>query len=76
MSIVVVIGPMRELCQVRGTSDFDHVAVVLDLKVPPQAFRSNEGQQDHICIHASHEDADHFAVCVALRLLLIDDRLG
>ena len=70
------IDPMCELSQVRCTSNFGHVAVVINLKFLPRRSGPTRVSRITYAYRQPHEDADHFAVCVALRLLLIDDRFG
>jgi hypothetical protein len=43
------------------------IAVMFSIKLLAQLFRSNEGDEDRICIHTSHKDADNLAVVVPFR---------
>lgn len=40
------------------------------IEIPSSVFWSNQGQNDHVHIYASHEDRDNFAVLVSFRLTL------
>ena len=41
-----------------------------NIEIPSSVFWSNEGQNDHVYIYASHEDRDDFAVLVSFRFTL------
>mgnify|MGYP004500289211 CR=1 FL=1 len=47
-----------------------HVLISSDVKVPPAVLRPHKRQQNHICIHGAHEDANHQPIAVAAHVAL------
>ncbi len=45
-----------------------HIPIMSNIHTPPPPLGPNEGQDDHIHIHAGHEDANHLPIVVALDL--------